>query len=215
MNVGFYLIGGENDVRSQVYYETAATMVASVRQVMPKARVVQMTDQDSPRLADIDEVRRGSSHAISLARTQQRTECDGEWLFLDTDVIVLKDVSPIFSLPFEIALADRNWTSKGDRPMHGMRFNVGVIFSKGTRFWQRLLARLQMLPIEDQVEWMADQRMIDRLVRSGRYQVEILSGSVYNYPPATPDDRPRLAKILHFKGEERKQWMLEEQLACA
>jgi hypothetical protein len=136
VNVGFYLTGAPP--------AWTPLMVQSVRDTMPHATLFQLTDETSTPADGIDGVLRLPWAPLSLHRARHFANSRNDWLFIDTDVILQRDVSDVFGWDFDIAVADRNWTKApngeyrtGGQPDYVARFpyNAGVIFSRCPRFW--------------------------------------------------------------------------------
>lgn len=215
MNVGFYLTGA-------IPMWTDA-MVRSVRAAMPGVRVVQFTDETSSAVTGVD-VQRLSPAPLSLHRARHFANVAGDWLFLDTDVIVQRSVADVFDSPFDIAVADRNWTKTakgeyraGGQPDYVARYpyNAGVIFSRSSAFWQDVV-RYLTTHRELQLSWTGDQLALCELAKSDRYTVKVLPGMIYNFPPEGAHD-PDLnnAAIAHYKGKQRKPFLLQRVRAAA
>jgi hypothetical protein len=147
----------------------------------------------------------------------------GRWLFVDTDVLFQQDVRPVFrNYPhFDIGVTSRAWTHL--KPANGfserMPFNTGVVFSTCPHFWSEVYTRLRDYESEKQ-RWMGDQEVIGEicLEEPCRYNVRVLSGQKFNFPPVTEDPSESYerdlaqALIVHYKGPTRKALMLER--AC-
>jgi hypothetical protein len=117
MNVGFFTVF-RADPQHLLH---AALLVREVRQVMPSARIVQLTDQRTDRLPGVDDVRRCEHGPMLQRRMEHYAACDGEWLLVDTDVSVRKDVTDVFEHGgFDVALrvwlgyeeSARDWMSE-------------------------------------------------------------------------------------------------------
>lgn len=217
MNVGFFLVG-TNSVDSSIGVVCAEALVRSVRQSMPKVPVVQLTDESTPAVAGVDEVRRLPTEPLALLRMRHQASVDGDWLFVDTDVYIQRDVRKVFAAPFDIALTTRNWPHLKVAAgfTERMPFNIGVVFSRCPAFWRDIYTRVQAMTPEWQ-EWMGDQQAVcDLASEHPTYHVAFLKGSSYNLPPAMPGDEDAVsermvakASILHYKGASRKALMLE------
>lgn len=195
---------------------------------MPGVAVVQFTDEHTAAVHGVDAVCRGESEQMALMRFRHQAAVTGDWLFLDTDVIVQRDVRKVFDKTFDIAVTTRNWPHL--RPVAGfsarMPFNAGVVFSRSSEFWAEAYRRLKHEVEQDKV-FMGHQQVICDMVDSGQWEVHKLKGSRYNFPPyvdrrGNHDDHPSEAmeanaNIVHYKGLKRKPLLLErirrEQLA--
>lgn len=206
MTVGFYHQG-----TSAIHCAVAEKMVASVHRTMPGIAIVHFSDPRTPAIADVDDHRTLSAGPIALAVLQAYAAAGaGDWLFLDTDVIVQHDVSHVFDQAFDLAVATREGTLRpneiGRKFMTAMPYNKGAVFSRCPTFWLHAVTELSQWPAKAQ-HWMGDQRVFCELIRRGEYRVHVLENG-YNYPPFTRDEDVRDKAILHFKGP-RKAWMLE------
>ncbi len=207
MNIAFYLTypRGKDDCTN---YVLADILLRSIRQHMPGVKVAQFTDEKSPAVYGVDEVRRKPKAPLPLLRSAHFADVEGEWLFLDTDIIIQKDVRHVFDEPFDIALCDRDWpnviTDEGFAK--AMPFNVGVVFSRNPKFWQIVHERLKLeIHMND---WLGDQKVIAELAQSDEWKLKILPGQLFNCPPASATDTSiEQASIVHYKGN-RKEWML-------
>lgn len=206
MTVGFFHVArGETP-----HVRLAAALMRSVRRAMPDVSIVHLTDALTPAIDGVDVVQRQGPAPIALGCLEAYAACEGEWLFVDTDVIVQRDVRYIFERPFDIAVANRDGTLRpkevGTKFMRGMPFNKGAVFSRSPTFWVAAAAHLRTLS-EKRQHWMGDQLSTNHVIATGRFRVEILP-SRYNYPPLLKDEDVSTKAILHYKGP-RKTWMLE------
>ena len=211
MNVGFFFVdrGGVDGVIGPI---GAKALAASVRSVMPGVRVVQFTDEQTADVPGAHEVRRLPAEPLALLRLKHQAAVKGEWLFVDSDVIVQRDVRDVFTLKFDIALVNRQWPHLKAAAgfSERMPFNTGVVFSRSHKFWGKAYERLQTMP-EGLQDWMGDQQVICDMVGSSRFKFWFLKGTRYNLPPsleAEDDPLVRKAHIVHYKGPERKALLL-------
>lgn len=207
MKVGFFHVG--RGVTPHV--ELASILIASIRRIMPTVPIVHFTDTDTRAIAGVDEVWRQPSGPIALGCLDAYADAgDEDWLFVDTDVVIQRDVRHIFSAPFDIAVADRAGTLKekeiGTKFMASMPYNKGAVFSRAPTFWAAAAAHLRMQS-EKRQNWMGDQASMNHVIAAGTFKVEILPAR-YNYPPLRQDEDITAQAILHYKGS-RKAWMLE------
>jgi hypothetical protein len=210
MKVGFFTVLR----RDPQHYVLADLMIRSVRATMPDVEIVQLTDEASPKVDGADSVRRLPPGKMLERRIEHYGNCEGNWLLLDTDVIVRRDVREVFRDRFDVGLTTRDWPHIAQSPMllAAMPFNTGVVFSRSPVFWRDVLAQWRAFPVETQQDWMSEQLAVALVAnrrRSGeirtQHEVMALNGMVYNCPPALPD-MYHDAAILHFKGN-RKAWM--------
>jgi hypothetical protein len=188
------------------HYVLAEIMVRSVHAQMPGVPVVQFTDETSPPVPGVDSVNRKPGGPLLERRLEHYADCSGDWLLLDTDTLVRRDVRDVFPVePFDAAFADRAWPHlpQGDSVLTSMPFNTGVAFSRNQALWQRVLADWRE---HGDTDWLSEQRSVWRVVRKGAFLVRVLPGMVYNYPPKSQKDPCKEAAIVHYKGY-RKAWM--------
>jgi hypothetical protein len=186
-----------------------AKMVESVRNVMPHAIIVQMTDLNTPKVTGVDEViRKPFDGKLMTFRMQHLASLDGEWITLDTDILLLKDISFILGKEFDVALTKRTGKildQDGTDIVAHMPYNTGVMFSKSRRFWESAYKLLLGMP-ESAHKWWGDQLSVRLAADSKRFTVLELDCNDYNYTPKDADER-KDCYVLHFKGQ-RKDWML-------
>ncbi len=227
MTIGFYHID-QNTGASAQGYVYAQAMVRSAKAVMPEVPVVQFTDMTSPAVKGVSEVRRKPREPMALLRMRHHAGVEGEWLFVDTDVIFQQSVTKVFRKDFDIGVTTRNWSHL--RPAAGfserMPYNVGVVFSRCPQFWAEVYTRLRRLEPALQ-QWMGDQHIICGMVkgRAHRYHFALMKGSRYNFPPQIEskhdpaDVMQANAAIVHYKGPIRKPLLLQrihqESKRCA
>lgn len=206
MTVGFYTVLR----RDPQHFLHAGALVGSVHASMPGCPIVQFTDIDTPEVEGVTRVQRLPDGPMLERRLEHYASCSGEWLLLDTDTCVAKDVRDEFTQTFDIAIADRNWKGipQGDETMHTMPFNTGVVFSRSQPFWRDVLTTWRTYP-KEQRDWMSEQRAVYAVIRTGQYRIRILPGEIFNYPPRKADDSCVTAAIVHFKGGQRKQWFTD------
>ena len=146
---------------------------------------------------------------MAVRRVTLHSMCEGDWLFVDTDIIFRKSVQSVFDAKFDIALTDRDGTitHEGDYAKI-MPYNIGVVFSRSPEFWTMIKGYLVQMPPAYQ-EWEGDQRIVCELMKHDHgFDVKIIPGAIYNYPPRSAND-PHDAAIMHYKGN-RKKWLLQE-----
>lgn len=206
MNVGVFLCGDNH-----AYHAMAKLTIASVRATMPDVEVHHLTDEDTPTIEGVDSTRvfRGN-YPLAVRRMLHHSSCTGDWLFIDCDVIVQKDVRAVFDEPFDVAITNRDGTitTEGEYAA-AMPYNIGVTFSRSQAFWMFIAEHLQHVPAKFQ-EWEGDQRLICELIRQKKmpFNVKVLPGHEFNYPPKFAGDGTE-ASIVHYKGN-RKAYLLSE-----
>lgn len=206
MRVGFYHASSVQTA----HVDLAAQLIRSVRRTMPDAEIVHFTDEVTRAIVGVDRVLRLGGGPVALACVDAYAAAGpGDWLFVDTDVVVRQDVRDVWAQAFDIAVADRAGTMKPHEP--GSKFmalhpyNKGAVFSRSPAFWRAAAARLRTMPDYRQ-RWMGDQLAMNEEIASGQWSVAVLPNR-YNYPPRTPEEDVSDKAIVHFKGS-RKKWVL-------
>ncbi len=185
-------------------------MVASVRATMPTLPIVQMTDDECPEIAGVDEVvRRPYYGLLSKSRIDHlRDYPHDEMLILDTDIIVKQSVEHVFDVPFDVAFTKRYRTVRSETGYDITRvypYNCGVMFSRNRRFWKDCADMFVNEFGLDECEWTGEQLSMNVIAERGGYQVKDLSCDLYNWTPTSADETSD-AYIWHYKGG-RKGWM--------
>ena len=196
---------------SMAHLEFARLMLKSARAVMPDVEVWQLTDGDSPELEGVDGVHRIDLPVpMAVRRMLHNANLEGDWLFIDPDIIIQKDVRHVFDEPFDVALTDRIGTITYEAEYaKAMPYNLGVSFSRSPKFWQRVLRHLGTLPAKLQ-HWEGDQLVVCAMLRQNLaddFKVKILPGLTYNFPPKFAGDG-KDAALVHYKGP-RKSYLME------
>lgn len=205
IRIGFFLVL-KYDVQ---HFLHAASLVREARRHMPGTDVVQFSDDKTPMVPGVSLVQRiaGDDRPLLDQRLQHYALCDArsEWLMVDTDVSIRNDVRGVFSdRDFDVALCDRCWPHlpQGEKMMHEMPFNTGVVFTRHHGFWGDVLECWRAYPTTIKDDWMSEQKAVYDVVRSGRYRIKILPGMHYNYPPNV-DEVPVITALAHFKGPRK------------
>lgn len=206
MKIGFYLSEGKKSTA----YILADVMLRSARKVMPGIEVVQFSDEHSSRLWGVDSiVRKEGKNTMRLRLEHYQTP--GEWLFLDTDLVVQADVSHVFANDFDVAVSDREGSmlpgEMGGEFMRRMPFNLGAVFSRSPEFWREALKRFDSYPDNLKGEIISDQLAVNETINESAFKVKVLPGARYNLSPREEGQDVREAAIVHYKGQ-RKFWML-------
>lgn len=179
-------------------------MIASVRENIPNAHLVQMSDEVTPAL--VDDVRRlPYDGSLMPFRLKHLAEFEGECLILDTDVAVMRDVSHVWEFDFDLAIVRRSagvWFEGTDIGAL-YPYNTGVMFSRSQPFWRECHAYLSNRP--KAWKWWGDQLAVAKT--APRYSVLDLPGE-YNWTPESPEELSD-AYCWHYKGQ-RKEWMVNK-----
>ncbi len=204
--VGFLHVGKISKV--------AQIMVTSVKQVMPAAKIVQMTDYDTKPVIGVDEVirkRYDGRFLMPYRMLHLQDFPESQAIFLDTDVVVRKDLAPVFDEDFDIGLTIRLHPiidPNGVDVTKTMPYNTGVMFSKqaGKPFWAKAHQYCLSLPLEKR-EWWGDQLSVKAIADTTSLKVKTFPCDLYNYTPKKPDEDLGGKFVVHYKGK-RKEWML-------
>ena len=137
MKVGFYTVYRKDPQ----HYILAAQLIKSVRETMPGVEIVHLTDETSPAVHGADKIVRLPNGKMLERRLEHYASCGGEWLLLDTDVLVKTDVQGVFAEEFDVALTDRYWAHlpQSSDVWASMPFNTGVVFTRSMPFWKAVL----------------------------------------------------------------------------
>ena len=184
----------------------ARMCVDTIRHHHPTARVVHMTGDDVDigaeetwRSAKLD-----PKHPPTFIRERMAllAGMDEEpTAVLDADTLVYKPLDDLWQHDFEVAL-----TWRPHQPT--MPYNCGVMFLRGTRFPQALLARMDAEP--RYCEPFGDQEALALEADSGRWRLRVLQCSEWNNSDVNNDCVPP-ARIAHYKGA-RKEYMVRHYL---
>ncbi len=189
--------------------DVARIMVASVKRHLT-VPIIQLTDMDTPLIEGCTAQRIPWSDELMLWRMQHLIQLNApEVCALDTDVVVQADLRPVFHKPFDVALTKREGPILDP---HGvdlaklMPYNCGVMFARGTKFWQACADLIAAMPIEARL-WWGDQYAVRLL--APKFNTLELKCDEYNYTPSTAYEDVSKRKVVHYKGN-RKNWMVDK-----
>ena len=210
MNVAFFVAA----INEQNVYNLrlAELLIRSVRKHMPKATIIQMTDESTPRVMGTDVcVRKKRDMPLMTYRMAHMAHMPEHTIFVDTDVMFREDVSGVFDQDFDVALTERRnqliiHEGTLENVADTMPYNTGVMFSKSRPFWEAAYHRAQRMG-EPECNWFGDQLAVKETAESGAFKVLELPCDTYNYSPNSDKEDVSARKVLHFKGK-RKEWML-------
>lgn len=171
--------------------------------------IVQMTDEVTRAIDGCEVVRLPWDQTkLMTYRLRHLAEFnEPELTVLDTDTVVMKDISGVWSKSFDVALTKRGPTydPAGVNVAESMPYNIGVMFCREPAFWKVCLDVCESLPLKRQ-EWWGDQLAVK--AASEKFDLLELDCDPWNYTPQVPSDLGDQAMVLHYKGP-RKLWMLE------
>lgn len=191
--------------------QVAELMIASVRRAMPSVEIVQMTDTATLGLSADVVLRKAFNHRHWVPWLMEfLSELPGEVLFLDSDVIVQRDLAPLFLTKSDVVV-----TYRGPKVMEGrqMPFLFGVVASSTPELWLEVRDRVLAMPNEEDQGWWGQQLAIfdmwmEEQNGRGKWKIASVPCDQYNYVPKSLEDTPADKWVLHFKGPKRKPWML-------
>jgi hypothetical protein len=193
-------------------YERVAITVASVREFMPSARVVQLTNMDFPSLPIVDDVLRVPNYGEFVdwaLKSLINVSGWGNLICLGSDMIVQKDLSHVFDDgTFDFAgsrypvLVDYPRQTRSDGAFCG----DGIFYRapRSTEFLRDVLEVYRHPTFPDRNGWSGIETAILWVSQSGKYRVRDLDFNTYNFTPEEGDDWEALglsrASIVHFRG---------------
>jgi hypothetical protein len=188
----------------------AEIMVASVKRHMPTVPIIHMRDEATPQIAGCSSqvIPWDGRHLMTYRLQHLAAMPKREMATLDTDVVVQKDLRPVFWRPFQVALTKRKgpiYDPNGVDLAQEMPYNAGVVFTRSAAFWTDCYAWCRESP-EALQTWYGDQHALKRFAKD--YEALELDCGHWNYTPATADEDVSHKAIVHFKGR-RKQWMID------
>jgi hypothetical protein len=209
VRIGFYT----SFERDPIHYVLGRNMIKSVRKVMPDVEIVQLTDQKSAPVYGVDSIRRLPHEPLCLATARHYAHCEGDWLLIDTDTVVQKDVRHVFDgATWDFAITDRVGTLVPGETLFPWcgNFNIGVVFQRnGKAFWSAVVDGL-LKATKDDRHWMGNQIVASKVLEAGGLNYTILPGLEFNYAPKARTDDVSHASIVHYKGPTRKKWLYQQ-----
>lgn len=163
--------------------------------------VWQLSDDIAPRIPGVDVLeRKPKDCGRMMYRARRLAELDGEYVLMDTDMIVAQDISDGMNGDHDVALS---WRAKNNvvtkrGPVH-MPYNGGLIFVRNNGFMRDCLAEMETMDDYFQ-DWYGDQVALRDVASDGKYKIRELKDGKWNYVPETPGDFDRNVKVFHFKG---------------
>lgn len=190
--------------------DLAQIMAASVRKTMPGVPVKMITDTKTPAIEGIDVFRVSTDgygefipwlcHACSLIK--------GEVLYLDSDVVVQRDLRPLLNIPADLVLPYRGMKVVDG---HMQPFIFGCVAYKTPAIWTEFVERVQKMPKNERM-WYGSQiaafeMWMEENNGRGKWTIVPIPRDTYNYTPKSAEDMNPEAWVLHYKGKKRKEWM--------
>ena len=183
----------------------ALKMIESVRRNMD-CEIVQNTDMETPAIDGCTVMRSKDEDNGNYMMWRMRglSRLDGDVVSLDTDVVLQRDISCLFSLPFDAAFTWRDGPipdGAGNDLSKLMPINSGVILYRNRDVWRECLEWCK----KGDFGWYADQFAMAANWR--KFDILRLHCDNFNYTPKSPDEDVSTRYAVHYKGK-RKEWML-------
>lgn len=185
----------------------AQLLVKSCKRVMPDIPVVHLAGPTTAAVSGADWVNRirPQENFLMPFKLQHLAQISGDFIFLDTDILVTEPIQDVFDKPFDVAMYwrdDVEVMSNGS-PAPKMPYNAGFMACRNQDFFKEAYELCLKQDVKYKI-WFGDQVAIADLAKTGRYRFLDLPRD-WNHAVTGPDDLA--AKVLHFKGPRRKQWM--------
>jgi hypothetical protein len=199
VNVGFYL-----DLHTEQYLWLAKKSAIRARNKIPDAKLTLLTVTGFPTTIDssYDKVIRldlPPDCFYGFKKCYAQSVVQGEWLFLDVDCIVQKDVTHVFNSQFDQALCLRYFSKLVEKNP----FNGGISFSKNPEFWKEVAGRPEHHKSPSDTE-----KRFCEVAMNDKYVIRCLNGDLYNYSPKQPEEDLSGKYVVHYKGD-RKNWLYD------
>ena len=166
---------------------------------------IHLTDSDSPALEGAQCIRiPREGEGIMLFRAKCYAAYNQPGIYLDADMLVRKDLSPVMGLEFDVGLTRRNYAiidPSGANMAETMPYNGGFAAVKDPTFWPEVYARMQAMDADLQ-EWYGDQFALVQAAK-GRNVLE-LPIRLYNRTVKQAGLDVSGASVLHFKGRGKE-----------
>ncbi len=165
----------------------------------------QLTDADSPHVEGAQCIRfnRGDE-GIMYFRAKCYAAFNEPGIYLDTDILIRRDLSPLMALDFDVALTKRTHeviTPNGVDVGSLMPYNGGFIGVKDKTFWPEVVDRMAGYDPDSQ-KWYGDQVALVEAAK-GRNIIE-LPTKLYNRIVKKVNLDVSGAWVLHFKGRGKE-----------
>ena len=193
----------------------AELMVESCRRAMPGCEVVQLTNQYTKPWDFVDraitkEWKRGFNFLTYLCDFYEEL---GECLILDSDIIVQGDLRRLAELKADLVVPVRSFAVVADDGA-SMRVQMGVCYSNSQEVWKEIKRRVAAMEREVDRNWWGIQLVIwDMLQESAKgeskFNIKAVKHRDFNYTPKDDKDAPKDVWAIHYKGPQRKDWMLK------
>lgn len=166
--------------------------------------VLQLSDMEAPDVPKVDEVWRApKTGGRMLYRARRLTEVPAPYVMLDTDMLLMRDISDGFD-DSDVSLSWRphHLVKVKHDGIYRMPYNGGLIFVRNADFITDCLAVMEK-QTEKMQDWFGDQLALCEVAESGKYKVRALREDFWNHAPnsfAFVDG----IRIYHFKGKRKE-----------
>lgn len=159
--------------------DLVSIMIQSVRKNIPTAKIVQLSDNNTQRIDNVDEYYTFGEFSQYLMPT--RLDYQARYLmhrcgigehvaFVDPDVIFQDDINPMFDDDFDIGLT---WRDNMGQLSESMPFNTGIVLTKNSQqaqqFWDN--GSKAILAANEQIKtWYGDQLFIANAIGIANYE---------------------------------------------
>lgn len=180
----------------------ALSMINSIKDHLPKAKIIQLSNEKFPGIGGVDEVQRlpyeGDFIEWALNSMVKLMERGEDVLQIATDVLLKANVSEVFNDHFDVAACRYPLRDRSDGAFCG---DVNFIHSSGLSFWQDVLE--MYLKSNKRDGWEGGQTAFLEVVNRNRYNVKELDYDIYCRTPEALNQDVTRAKILHFRGPRK------------
>ena len=204
-------------------------LVRSIRKVMPDARIIQCSDKDTSRVDGVSELFTVDGDVKNLMTLRLKAfsalGMDGVAVYLDSDMVLLRPLDPGYLLGdadavvcersfdrdkgFNASFRNLNWPMYENKTVYEAHPYIACFtITRDSRFWLKAYELLLDMP-EIYHYWFGDQEAIKAIVHSNLFQIKKAPEAVYACLPDKVNPAAPKPRLLHFKGQQRKEWMMD------
>lgn len=216
-------------------FECAQLTVMSLKQSNPGLEILHFHDSETPPLIGAHSIIKPYDEPLMIYKVGIMASLEHEMesrvafdnvLSIDSDCLAIGNVvDPMLYMrtgDFKVGMYKRKpgevTLLNGDERQDAsetMPYNPGVLyFSKGSQIARASYYAMQQEGSKDIAHWWGDQVVYNKAIETLKIPVMPLPIE-YNWTPHNRDTRYSRAKIIHFKGGDRKDWMMDgEWLKC-
>ena len=200
MIVAFMLYGPQS-------HDLANVMIASVRNAMPNAEIVQLSDMRTGMVKAADRVQRIDGRHYPYLLAKHMAMLPQPYVRIDYDMLIQHDLEPAFD--GHDLMLNQHGDPKVLHTFFGIKHPIaGAVWGarkNGKEFAEAFYKHHVAYGTDD---WLSVVPSVNAVAKD--FDVRILPGELYNYVPSDRNDRPDVP-VLHFKGT-KKHWMLPEHM---